>query len=69
MRTLEWGKEVIQTEGWGDAVIQNILMRKFEGYRNNKCSKGGKEEENGIQVPAVRVVRNVDRGRLHSAFR
>jgi hypothetical protein len=69
MRTLEWGKEVIQTEGWGDAVIQNILMRKFEGYRNNKCCKGGQEEENGIQVPAVRVVRNVDRGRLHSAFR
>jgi hypothetical protein len=67
MRTLEWGKEVIQTEGWGDAVIQNILMRKFEGYRNNKNCKRGQEKENG--VPAVRVVRNGDCGKLHSAFR
>jgi hypothetical protein len=68
IRTLEWGKEVIQTEGWGDAVIQNILMRKFESYRNNKYSKSGQEKENGFKVPVVRVVRNVDRGRLHSAF-
>jgi hypothetical protein len=69
MRTLEWGKEVMQTEGWGDAVIQNILMRKFEGYRNNKNRKRRQEEENGAEVPAVRVVRNLDCGRIHFAFR
>jgi hypothetical protein len=55
MRTLGWGKEVVQTEGWGDAVIQNILMRKFEGYRN-KYGKRGQEKENGVEVPAVKVV-------------
>jgi hypothetical protein len=55
IRTLEWGKEVIQTEGWGDAMIQNILMRKFVGYRNNKHIKRRQEKDNGIEVPVVKV--------------